>query len=163
VGFVTSQSPRTLYVIVFNTKTKRIINKKREVPYGLMEKTQRKKLKEEQQKKLEDMKMKIEESITIFINLIKQYGENNIYSETEKIQLNLVFLSSTPEVQMVLKNINDAIQSMENTQSELNEDKWEYASPDSKLKYNPFEDEWEYAPPSSTLKYNPFSDSWSYE
>lgn len=46
---------------------------------------------------------------------------------------------------MVLKNINDAIQSMENTQSELNEDKWEYATP------------------SSTLEYNPFSDSWSYE
>ncbi|MGB6370671.1 MAG: hypothetical protein WBF68_06525 [Atribacterota bacterium] len=65
---------------------------------GLWKKLKEKKLKEEQQKKLEDMKMKIEESITIFINLIKQYGEDNIYSETEKIQLNLVFLSFTPEV-----------------------------------------------------------------
>ena len=114
-----------------------------ETGFKIGQKIKEKKLKEEQQKKLDDTKMKIDESINIFINLVKQYGEDNIYSETEKIQLNFIFLSFIPEIQMVLKNLNDSIQLMENEQDELNENKWSYENPDSNLKYNPFEDKWE--------------------
>ena len=43
------------------------------------------------------------------------------------------------------------------------ESDFSYTTPQSELKYNPFQNKWEYAPSGSVLKYNPFSDSWSYE
>ena len=43
---------------------------------------------------------------------MKQYGVDGVYSEGEKLELNKAFLSFTPEFQVILKDINDAIQSM---------------------------------------------------
>ncbi|MBA3062885.1 MAG: hypothetical protein FP833_08070, partial [Atribacteria sp.] len=52
-------------------------------------------------------------------------------------------------------------------QSELKynpfENKWEYAPPGSTPKYNSFESKWEFASPEDKTKYNPFEDKWSYE
>lgn len=80
--------------------------------FNMAQKSKQIMLEKEQQKKLEYEKIKIQESINVFINLIKQYGVNGVYSEDEKLELNKAFLSFTPEVQVILKDINNAIQSM---------------------------------------------------
>lgn len=80
--------------------------------FNMAQKSKQIMLEKEQQKKLEYEKVKIQESINVFINLIKQYGVNGVYSEDEKLELNKAFLSFTPEVQVILKDINNAIQSM---------------------------------------------------
>jgi len=80
--------------------------------FNMAQKSKQIMLEKEQQKKLEYEKIKIQESINVFINLIKQYGANGVYSEDEKLELNKAFLSFAPEVQAMLKDINNAIQSM---------------------------------------------------
>lgn len=66
----------------------------------------------EQQKKLEYERIKIQESVNVFINLMKQYGVDGVSSEDEKLKLNKAFLSFSPEVQVILKAINESLQSM---------------------------------------------------
>ena len=66
----------------------------------------------EQQKKIEYERMKIQESVNVFINLMKQYGVDSVYSEDEKLKLNKAFLSFSPEVQVILQAINESLQSM---------------------------------------------------
>lgn len=87
--------------------------------FNMAQKSKKIKLEKEQQKKLKYEKIKIQESINVFINLMKQYGVDAVYSEDEKLELNKAFLSFTPEVQVILKDINNAIQSMWNILSEL--------------------------------------------
>ncbi len=83
-----------------------------ETGFKIGQELKEKKFKEEQQKKLEYEKIKIQESINVFINFVKQYGIDGVYSEGEKLELNNAFLSFAPEVQVILKDINDAIQLM---------------------------------------------------
>lgn len=80
--------------------------------FNMAQKSKQIMLEKEQQKKLEYEKIKIQESINVFINLMKQYGVDGVYSEDEKLELSKAFLSFAPEVQAILKDINDAIQSM---------------------------------------------------
>ena len=42
------------------------------------------------------------------------------------------------------------------------ESDFSYTTPQSELKYNPFENKWEYAPPGSTPKYNAFENKWEF-
>ena len=83
-----------------------------ETGFKIGQELKEKKIEKEQQKKLEYEKIKIQESINVFINFVKQYGVDGVYSEGEKLELNKAFLSFTPEVQVILKDINDAIQLM---------------------------------------------------
>jgi len=80
--------------------------------FNMAQKSKKIKLEKEQQKKLEYEKIKIQESINVFINLMKQHGVDGVYSYDEKLELNKAFLSFAPQVQTILKDINKAIQSM---------------------------------------------------
>lgn len=80
--------------------------------FNMGQKSKEIKFKKELQKKLEYEKIKIQESVNVFINLIKQYGVDGVYSGDEKLELNKTFLSFAPEVRTILKDINNAIQSM---------------------------------------------------
>jgi len=42
------------------------------------------------------------------------------------------------------------------------ESDFSYTTPQSELKYNPFQNKWEYAPPGSTPKYNAFENKWEF-
>lgn len=70
------------------------------------------KWKKDQKKKLEEKEKKIEESMTAFGSLIKQYGADNIYSDDEVMQLNTALMSSIPEVQAIYANAVNNIQAM---------------------------------------------------
>lgn len=79
--------------------------------------------KKDQQKKLDDKQQKIADGATMFSNLVKQFGADNIYTDDEIMQLNAAYLSSSYDVQAVIKDTNDAIQSM--NKSKLEQDyKW---------------------------------------
>ena len=80
--------------------------------FNAVQKSKKIMFEKEQQKKLEYEKIKIQESINVFINFVKLYGVDGSYSEVEKLEINKSFLSFSPEVQVIIKNINDAIQSM---------------------------------------------------
>lgn len=80
--------------------------------FNMAQKAKQIMFKKEQQKKLEYEEIKIQESVNVFIHLMKQYGVDGVYSEDEKLKLNKAFLSFTPEIQVILKEIYYAIQSM---------------------------------------------------
>ena len=80
--------------------------------FNMAQKAKRIVFEKEQQKKLEYEEIKNRESINEFIHLMKLYGVDGVYSEDEKLKLNKAFLSFTPEVQIILKEIYHAMQLM---------------------------------------------------
>ena len=68
--------------------------------------------KKKQQKELEKKTKELEEGAFAFNNLIKQYGQDGVYSDDEIAQLNTAYLASSYEVKAIIKDSYDAIQTM---------------------------------------------------
>ena len=68
--------------------------------------------KKKQQKKLDEQQKKIAEGTTLFNNMVKQYGEDGVYSDDDIAMLNTAYLAAGAEVQEYIKGTKDAIQNM---------------------------------------------------
>jgi len=74
--------------------------------------------KKKQQKKLEDEQQKITEGTTLFNNMVKQYGEDGVYSDDDMAMLNVAFLSAGVEVKERIKGTHEAILAMNKSKVE---------------------------------------------
>ena len=86
--------------------------------FNMAQQKQEMKWKKAQMKKLEEKELKIQEGAALYSNLIKQYGADGMYSEDEIMQLNTAFLSAGYEVQAVIKDTHNAIQTMDKNKLE---------------------------------------------
>jgi len=86
--------------------------------FNMAQQKQEMEWKKAQMKKLEEKEKKIADGAANYSNLIKQYGADGVYSEDEIMQLNTAFLSAGYEVQSVIKDTHNAIQTMDKNKLE---------------------------------------------
>ena len=80
--------------------------------FNMGQQVQEMKWRKAQQKRLEDKELKITEGASLYSNLVKQLGEDGSYSDDDIMKLNTAFLSAGYEVQAVIKDSHNAIQTM---------------------------------------------------
>lgn len=80
--------------------------------FNMAQQKQEMEWKKAQMKKLEEKEKKIAEGSAIYMNLVNQVYADNVASEDELMKLNTAFLAAGYEVQAVIKDTHNAIQSM---------------------------------------------------
>ena len=86
--------------------------------FNMAQQKQEMEWKKAQMKKLEEKEKKISEGAALYSNLVKQVYADNVASEDELMKLNTAFLAAGYEVQAVIKDTHNAIQSMNKNQVE---------------------------------------------